>query len=265
MVKSIIKLYFITAAASVLLIIVSILTAFFFHWGRTMAARIVGIVVGCLGGLICFGILRAFSPGTSQGYIDEVKSGEKPSREKLNEEDYFLTKHIADGKFLNIGIKFAMAIVPAILCAIFSMLSVHYFNQLESVYATEGVCSTSDLLWPVETFLTAEAAYFAFVTLAFFTRYKLCPKCFKVGTYVYDTSTDHHSSEKTQYKSSSTYGTIGDVYVNGSKVGEVKGTTGYETKSRNVRTSSCNEHYHCACCGRKQLKYHSDVFYGDWK
>lgn len=101
-----------------------------------------------------------------------------------------------------------------------------------------------------------------FSILKRFSHYR-CGKCHCVMCFEED-SIKARSSNWTEQKSKDTYGTIGTLYVNGEKAGDVRGTTGSYTLEREVHSFDITHLCHCVHCGKPKTFRERDSFASPW-
>ena len=82
--------------------------------------------------------------------------------------------------------------------------------------------------------------------------YKCC-KCGSIFSFVEVETTDRKSWTEEHTSSKDHYGTVGSVYENGKKVGEVKGYTGTTYQKTTVMKESYKVKRRCACCGHEDI------------
>lgn len=86
-----------------------------------------------------------------------------------------------------------------------------------------------------------------------------CIKCGAVFSFIEDNTSDYNLVDNIQTKKRDIYGTIGTVYSDNEKVGEVRGKVGTLEKKYRTFGSIYNSHCHCLYCGKRRKFHVNDV------
>lgn len=157
-----------------------------------------------------------------------------------------------------------ITIIP-LLCVLLLFLAIaavfFYFGfriyQGLPIYVSKSSTETgTDLLmhWILPVVLSSSAVTWLIFWLSLVAHYSQSAcGCRVVMSRMQVSSKDSHFSEWTQEKTKDGYGTVGSVYVNNNKVGDIKGSTTY-TVSRSGWTHSWTAICRCRYCGEEYEK-----------
>ncbi len=201
--------------------------------------------------------------------------------------------------FSSIGVMIFSSIIMAIVCIIYRFAVLKHFLEEEEyadIWTTDKkIKSITVQLWILPKLLIAVALliflisayknslfgefilgygfisaistfwFFHWLFMFLYFNSQTCHNCHAVMCWKNDGRSNYHETEREQTKTRDTYGTIGEVYLDNQKVGEVKGTTGSYTRKRTIKTTSYISHYICQFCGNKKSTAEFRSTYGDWK